>query len=74
MAECKRAIIVVMDSVGIGALPDAAQYGDTGADTLGSKAARMMDDPFGSIWIGLASTATAVSAVVGGIFGLSVIY
>ncbi len=36
MAELKRAIIVVMDSVGIGALPDAAQYGDTGADTLGS--------------------------------------
>ncbi|HNW92229.1 MAG TPA: phosphopentomutase, partial [bacterium] len=35
MAEFKRGIILVMDSVGIGALPDAAQYGDTGADTLG---------------------------------------
>lgn len=29
-------IIVVMDSVGIGALPDAALYGDEGSDTLGS--------------------------------------
>lgn len=28
-------IIVVMDSVGIGALPDAALYGDEGSDTLG---------------------------------------
>ncbi len=46
----------------------------TAADTLGDKAARMMDDPFGSIWLGLASTATAVGAVVTGIFGLSVIY
>jgi phosphopentomutase len=30
-----RAIIIVLDSVGIGAAPDAAQYGDEGADTLG---------------------------------------
>lgn len=29
-------IIVVMDSVGIGALPDAALFGDEGSDTLGS--------------------------------------
>ena len=29
-------IIVVMDSVGIGAMPDAALYGDEGSDTLGS--------------------------------------
>ncbi|OHE79325.1 MAG: phosphopentomutase [Verrucomicrobia bacterium GWF2_62_7] len=35
MADFKRGIIIVMDSVGIGALPDAAAYGDTGADTLG---------------------------------------
>lgn len=35
MAEFKRGIIIVMDSVGIGALPDAAAYGDVGADTLG---------------------------------------
>lgn len=31
----KRAIIIVLDSVGIGALPDAAEFGDEGVDTLG---------------------------------------
>jgi phosphopentomutase len=30
-----RALILVMDSVGIGAAPDAAGYGDDGADTIG---------------------------------------
>ena len=30
-----RAIILVLDSVGIGAAEDAAQFGDAGADTLG---------------------------------------
>ena len=30
----KRAILVVLDSVGIGALPDAAKYGDAGSNTL----------------------------------------
>jgi len=30
-----RAIILVLDSVGIGGAPDAASYGDMGADTLG---------------------------------------
>ena len=30
-----RAIIVVMDSVGVGGAPDAAAFGDEGADTLG---------------------------------------
>ena len=31
----KRVILMVLDSLGIGALPDAQQYGDAGADTLG---------------------------------------
>jgi phosphopentomutase len=31
----RRAIILVLDSFGIGASADAAQFGDTGADTLG---------------------------------------
>ncbi len=31
----KRVIIIVLDSVGVGALPDAAGFGDAGADTLG---------------------------------------
>jgi len=30
----KRAIIIVLDSAGIGALPDAAEYGDVDANTL----------------------------------------
>ena len=29
-------VIVVMDSVGIGELPDAAEYGDAGSDTVGN--------------------------------------
>lgn len=32
----KRAIIIVLDSVGIGALPDAGLYGDEGSNTLGN--------------------------------------
>jgi phosphopentomutase len=31
----KRALLIVLDSVGCGAAPDAAQYGDAGANTLG---------------------------------------
>lgn len=30
-----RAIVLVLDSLGIGALPDAARFGDAGANTLG---------------------------------------
>ncbi|HZI41405.1 MAG TPA: phosphopentomutase [Gemmatimonadaceae bacterium] len=32
----KRAIIIVLDGVGIGAAPDARDYGDVGSDTLGN--------------------------------------
>jgi phosphopentomutase len=38
MAEGKRfnrVLLMVLDSVGIGEMPDAAEYGDGGADTLG---------------------------------------
>ena len=31
-----RAIVIVLDSVGIGELPDAAAYGDRGSDTIGN--------------------------------------
>jgi phosphopentomutase len=34
-AGFERIIVVVLDSVGIGAMPDAAAYGDEGRDTLG---------------------------------------
>ncbi len=33
--KIKRVIIIVLDSVGAGWLPDAAQFGDVGANTLG---------------------------------------
>jgi phosphopentomutase len=35
-----RAIVIVLDSVGVGELPDAAAYGDRGSNTLGNIAAR----------------------------------
>ena len=34
----RRAVILVLDGVGIGAAPDAEAYGDTGSDTLGNVA------------------------------------
>jgi phosphopentomutase len=34
----KRAIILILDGVGIGEAPDAAAYGDAGSDTLGNVA------------------------------------
>ena len=36
-----RAIVVVLDSVGVGELPDAAEYGDQGSNTLGNIARRV---------------------------------
>jgi phosphopentomutase len=32
----KRAIVIIIDGVGVGELPDAELYGDTGSDTLGN--------------------------------------
>jgi phosphopentomutase len=32
----RRVILIVLDSVGVGALPDAAEYGDEGSNTLGN--------------------------------------
>src|SRR5688500_18058624 len=32
----RRAVIIVLDGVGIGAAPDADAYGDAGSDTLGN--------------------------------------
>jgi phosphopentomutase len=34
----RRVIMIVLDSVGVGELPDAALYGDTGSNTLGNLA------------------------------------
>lgn len=35
MSKFKRIFTIVIDSLGVGALPDAAAYGDAGTDTLG---------------------------------------
>jgi phosphopentomutase len=37
----QRAVVVVLDGVGIGELPDAAAYGDAGSDTIGNIARQM---------------------------------
>ena len=34
MSRIRRVVLIVMDSVGIGELPDAAEYGDRGSNTL----------------------------------------
>ena len=39
--KVKRVILIVLDSVGIGALPDAKAYGDEGSNTLGHIAAKV---------------------------------
>ena len=41
MSKIDRAIVIVLDSVGIGELPDAEEYGDSGVDTLGHIAEEM---------------------------------
>jgi phosphopentomutase len=38
MPAINRIILIILDSVGIGALPDAADYGDVGSNTLGNLA------------------------------------
>ena len=38
--DIDRVFLIVLDSVGVGSLPDAAAYGDAGANTLGHVAER----------------------------------
>ena len=40
MKKYNRIFAIVIDSLGVGAMPDAAQYGDAGCDTLGHIAER----------------------------------
>ena len=35
MGKYKRVFVIVMDSLGIGAMPDSEKYDDAGVDTLG---------------------------------------
>src|SRR4029453_3241816 len=47
IARMPRACVIVLDAVGAGELPDAAEYGDEGSDTLGNvaRAVRGLDLP-----------------------------
>ncbi|MFH1574637.1 MAG: phosphopentomutase, partial [Acidobacteriota bacterium] len=40
MERFKRFVLVILDSVGIGEMPDAGEWGDAGSDTLGHVLAR----------------------------------
>jgi len=40
-ARPERVVLIVLDSVGVGELPDAASYGDEGSDTLGNTSRRV---------------------------------
>jgi phosphopentomutase len=51
----RRAFVIVLDACGVGALPDAADYGDTGTNTLGhlAQAAGGLDLPtLGALGLG----------------------
>ena len=41
MKKMRRVVLIVMDACGIGELPDAAKYGDVGANTLGHVVEKM---------------------------------
>ncbi len=42
----RRAIIIVLDSLGIGEMPDAADYGDVGSNTLGNITRAVKNEPW----------------------------
>src|SRR2546429_6335186 len=57
MGEFERIFWIVLDSVGIGELPDAAEYGDLGRNTLGHIAeSRPLEIP-NLVHLGLANIA-----------------
>ena len=42
MKEYNRIFVIVLDSLGIGAMPDSSDFGDVGVDTLGHILERMV--------------------------------
>lgn len=46
----KRAIIIVLDGVGVGELPDASEYGDEGSNTLGNIAKHIDNFTLPNLW------------------------
>jgi phosphopentomutase len=72
----RRATVIVMDACGVGALPDAADYGDEGANTLGhlaEQAGGLRLPTLGSLGLGsilpLAGVPPAASPVLHGRVG-----
>lgn len=66
MGKIKRVTLIILDSVGIGELPDAAQYGDAGSNTLANvaKAVGGLNLPhLGSLGLGNIHPLTGVPAV-----------
>ena len=41
MGKFQRVFVIVLDSLGFGAMPDAEQYGDSNVDTIGHIAEKM---------------------------------
>ena len=69
----KRAIVIVLDSVGIGEQPDAAEFGDEGSNTLGNieKVRGRLDLPNMKA-LGLANIAdSGLSPYMGALTGIS---
>lgn len=68
-----RVIVIVLDSVGIGALPDASVYGDEGSNTLGNihRVAPLALPTLRALGLGLVSTigGSAEDATRAGAFG-----
>jgi len=66
MLSIERVILIVLDSVGVGALPDAYMYGDEGSNTLGNtaRAAGGLDLPnLGALGLGNIIDVEGVPAV-----------
>ena len=71
MAHFPRVILIVLDSVGIGELPDAAAYGDEGSNTLGNivRAAPVRVPTLASLGLDLLVPALGRSATLGQALG-----
>jgi phosphopentomutase len=66
-----RVVLLVLDSVGIGELPDAAAYGDQGSDTLGNiaRAVPLRLPTLRSLGLGLVAPALNGNETVRGAYG-----
>jgi phosphopentomutase len=70
----KRAIVIIIDGVGVGELPDAANYGDAGSNTLGNIAkfvGKLCLPNLEKLGLGKITAINGLSAEIGakGVFG-----